>query len=561
MEIDGSAYTSADVAYLYDDAYQLTSEVRTGGDSYTQTYLYDASGNRTKKTLGGTDTTYLYNTTDQLTSETTGGTTTEYEYDTNGNLTKADDSTTTLAYAYDVENRMTSFSKSASGASAPKRRRRYYVTRICDNAFSKPLFWGGFAVFTPVFLLALGCYMRYRRGKESLKPVFFKVGCVGLAVMYLASMNATVYAVETTSASYAYDADGRRMSKTVDGTQEKFFFDGHDVIADYDSDDTLVATYLTPSLDHNVSQSRSSSTYYYLADGLGSIRNLLDSNEATQNTYDYYAFGDELGTWTENVTNRYTFTAREWDEESSTYYYRARVYSALGGAFLGRDPAFQVLLSGVYRYVTNNPVNETDPTGQFPTGITLAIIIIILALLAAWQIHETLKAKKTMGNAFRGSFLVDAQKELLYQTGGDTVAVAGFVEMRLYQGGYTEAVALAKSLLSLVPDQYKQTVRSAIRWKLVHEWQLIDVNKDSTGRMRSKLWLQLGGEYTDAAGNVIVIDTLPGTDVPLVKELEEVTWTLISCTYIEEDVTNAAEQIDDVRKEWQEEMPTRELEF
>jgi YD repeat-containing protein len=72
MEIDGSAYTSADVAYLYDDAYQLTSEVRTGGDAYTQTYLCDASGNRTKKTLGGVDTTYLYNTADQLTSETTG---------------------------------------------------------------------------------------------------------------------------------------------------------------------------------------------------------------------------------------------------------------------------------------------------------------------------------------------------------------------------------------------------------------------------------------------------------------------------------------------------------
>ncbi|MHC4715255.1 MAG: hypothetical protein ACYTAN_18625 [Planctomycetota bacterium] len=109
MEIDGSAYTSADIAYLYDDAYQLTSEVRTGGDAYTQTLCYDASGNRTKKTLGGVDTTYLYNTADQLTSETTGGTTTEYEYDANGALTKSDDGTTENVYTYDHDGYLTVF--------------------------------------------------------------------------------------------------------------------------------------------------------------------------------------------------------------------------------------------------------------------------------------------------------------------------------------------------------------------------------------------------------------------------------------------------------------------
>ncbi|MHC4620793.1 MAG: hypothetical protein ACYTEQ_23860, partial [Planctomycetota bacterium] len=109
MEIDGTAYTSADIAYLYDDAYQLTSEVRTGGDAYTQTFCYDASGNRTKKTLGGTDTTYLYNTADQLTSETTGGTTTEYEYDANGALTKSDDGTTENVYTYDYDGYLTAF--------------------------------------------------------------------------------------------------------------------------------------------------------------------------------------------------------------------------------------------------------------------------------------------------------------------------------------------------------------------------------------------------------------------------------------------------------------------
>ncbi len=99
-------------------------------------------------------------------------------------------------------------------------------------------------------------------------------------------------------------------------------------------------------------------TYYYMRDGLGSIRNLVDSSETTRNTYDYYAFGKELGSWTETVTNRYTYTSREWDDESSQYYYRARYYSG-GGRFSGRDPAAPY----GYLYVLNSPGMFSDPFG------------------------------------------------------------------------------------------------------------------------------------------------------------------------------------------------------
>ena len=74
-----------------------------------------------------------------------------------------------------------------------------------------------------------------------------------------------------------YDADKRRIGKTVDSTTIKYFLDGSNVIADYDGDDVLLATYVTPGLDANLSQERGGSTYYYMADGLGSIRNLVDS--------------------------------------------------------------------------------------------------------------------------------------------------------------------------------------------------------------------------------------------------------------------------------------------
>jgi|GEM_PF-2272458 len=277
MSIAGSAYTSADIVYTYDDAYQLTGEVRTGGNAYFQVFYYDSSGNRTKKTLDATDTVYVYNEADQLTSETTGQTTTTYLYDANGALTKSDDGTNVAAYEYNYE----------------------------------------------------GMLVTYEKGE--------------------------------TNASYTYDADGRRVGKTVDGTITKFFYDANDAIADYDSNDTLIATYLTPFLDRNVSATRSGSTYYYMADGLGSIRNLIDSNETTQNVYDYYAFGKELGSWTENITNRYTYTAREYDSESQQYYYRARYYTG-GGRFLSRDSVLDGF--GLYLYGRNAPAGITDPSGH-----------------------------------------------------------------------------------------------------------------------------------------------------------------------------------------------------
>jgi RHS repeat-associated protein len=155
----------------------------------------------------------------------------------------------------------------------------------------------------------------------------------------------------------------------VDSDTIKYFLDGStrlaaggaNVIADYDGDNVLQATYVTPGLDNNTSQTRSGSTYYYLKDGLGSIRNLVDSNESTQNTYDYYAFGKELGSWTENVTNRYTYTAREYDGESEQYYYRARYYRG-AGVFSSRDMD-ETAVTELYLYVLNNPLTLADPTG------------------------------------------------------------------------------------------------------------------------------------------------------------------------------------------------------
>jgi len=86
--------------------------------------------------------------------------------------------------------------------------------------------------------------------------------------------------------SSTYDADyyylpgsWKRYKRTLGGTTEYYVYDGDNVVASYDSGGNLNASYLTPGLDANLSMTNSTDTYYYFADGLGSIRNVVESDE------------------------------------------------------------------------------------------------------------------------------------------------------------------------------------------------------------------------------------------------------------------------------------------
>jgi RHS repeat-associated protein len=162
-------------------------------------------------------------------------------------------------------------------------------------------------------------------------------------------------------ATYKYGASGLRVQKSVAGsTTTKYYQDGLNTVAEYNGSNQLQRAYVTPGLDQNLSLTASGSTYYYLSDALGSIRQVLDSDESTQNSYDYEAFGSVHGSPTENIAQPFRFTGREWDPESSLHYYRARTYAASLGRFLARDP---LVLRPAYAYVLNRPTILTDPSG------------------------------------------------------------------------------------------------------------------------------------------------------------------------------------------------------
>ncbi len=171
-------------------------------------------------------------------------------------------------------------------------------------------------------------------------------------------------------AVYAYlPGSGMRYKRTQGATVEYYVYDGDNVVASYAANGTLNARYVTPGLDDNLSETRGGSTYYYMQDGLGSVRNLVDADEATQNVYDYYAFGNALGTETTGVASPYRYTARDYESGGilNMHYYRNRYYLPSIGIFASRDAMWADIHRG-WGYVGNRPTYYVDPYGLGPVG-------------------------------------------------------------------------------------------------------------------------------------------------------------------------------------------------
>lgn len=293
---------------------------------------YDKVGNRTARSEDGTTTDYAYDATYQLTQAKTGVLEENFTYDAVGNRESGPTvkDTPAASYDHDAANRMTHGRKYDYAYDA----RGNQTDRFLNAAHSKywHFTWDAENHLTGAELI---------NGTTTLRTLSFKYGPFGRRVeKQVSQVGATV------TTRYVYDREDIVLQIEDDGTT------------------TTTTTYVHgPGIDEPLAQVVGGQSYYYHADGLGSIVAISDSAQNLVARYSYDAFGMVSSTAPEFV-NSYAYTGREWDREIGLYYYRARYFDPMEGRFVGTDP-LHFFGGGVnlYTYVQNQPINFFDPFG------------------------------------------------------------------------------------------------------------------------------------------------------------------------------------------------------
>lgn len=193
----------------------------------------------------------------------------------------------------------------------------------------------------------------------------------------------------STATTYRYDALGRRISKTVGGTETRFVSFGSRVLEETDGTNTLQGNYVYGGyIDEVINMKRGSSQYYYHGDDQHNVMALSDPSGVLVQEYDYDDFGKQ--TETVSVTdNPYLFNGRRYDTESGLYYYRTRYMDPNQGRFTTRDSigiwGDQANLGNGYTYVANNPQTFLDPNGD---AVFVTCALVGLGLYTAYDAYQ-----------------------------------------------------------------------------------------------------------------------------------------------------------------------------
>jgi YD repeat-containing protein len=124
--------------------------------------------------------------------------------------------------------------------------------------------------------------------------------------------------------SFSYDALGRRISKSVQGTATQFLYDGNNAVQEAQGT-TIDPILVGLGIDERFARNDVTGRTYFLSDLLNSTVALTDPTGAIQQQYSYDPYGNVTASnTTTGFTNPYQYTGREADSPKNgtrlTYY-------------------------------------------------------------------------------------------------------------------------------------------------------------------------------------------------------------------------------------------------
>jgi RHS repeat-associated protein len=208
--------------------------------------------------------------------------------------------------------------------------------------------------------------------------------------------------------SYAYNGDGLRMSKAVTSPSAMTTQFSYDMIWTLPTILQAVATstgsptvtsYITGPGGLPVEQIAPGGVVsYFHQDQLGSTAKMTAAAGAVVGAYAYSPFGT-ISVIT-GTPPPFGFAGQYTDNETGLIYLRARYYDPATDQFISRDPLVGQTREP-YAYVGDNPLNYTDPSGNFAMVlIPIAIGVVIVAAAA----YEWMDAQNHHGAVSRVAF-------------------------------------------------------------------------------------------------------------------------------------------------------------
>jgi RHS repeat-associated protein len=185
----------------------------------------------------------------------------------------------------------------------------------------------------------------------------------------------------TVTVTLAYDADGNRVAKTVNGVTTRYLVDdlnptGYAQVVEEVTNGAVTRQYIygLQRISQTQQIANAWTPAFYGYDGGGTVRLLTDATGTVTDTYDYDAWGNTVNT-TGSTPNVYLYRGEQYDPDLGLYYLRARYFNPLTGRFLARDPAEGVHTRPdsfhKYLYGAADPINRFDPSGMAALPVPL----------------------------------------------------------------------------------------------------------------------------------------------------------------------------------------------
>ena len=191
---------------------------------------------------------------------------------------------------------------------------------------------------------------------------------------------------DSTNIKYHQNALNQRVAKEVNGViTEKYLWQNlTTLLATYNPDNTLKQRYNYTTNRMPTSMTQDNQTYYLSYDQVGTLRLITDANHNIIKEVTYDTFGNILHDTNTNLQIPFGFAGGMHDRDTELVHFSYREYDPFTGKWTAKDPiGFDGGDANLYGYVSSDPVNFVDPTGEFgvPGAVAGAFVGVVSTMI------------------------------------------------------------------------------------------------------------------------------------------------------------------------------------